>query len=160
MSSFSNCSDWKWIVHPLSILTCSGNGRGGGDYDDGNSYVGIWAGDEIGIEETAPINFEEITPNFVSFNFAITEKVIIKKIANKYFVYCDLHGSKNLIHYSTLCRFFKKINIDEESTRENVTNFKGIVSEEIFYFTKRKDAVQYVENCITPLLMADKLSKS
>lgn len=40
------------IIHPLSLLTCSGNGRGGGDYrpGTGKKLIGTWAGDEISLE--------------------------------------------------------------------------------------------------------------
>jgi hypothetical protein len=32
-------------IHPLPLLTCEGNGRGGGDYygEDTNNLVGSWA---------------------------------------------------------------------------------------------------------------------
>ena len=58
-----------WRVNPLSILTCDGNGRGGGDYHCRNDidakYVGSWAGDEIGIEIERPSSeFNEIRPDF------------------------------------------------------------------------------------------------
>jgi hypothetical protein len=36
-------------VHPLPLLTCSGNGRGGGDYRLDDVRVGSWAFDRIGI---------------------------------------------------------------------------------------------------------------
>jgi hypothetical protein len=38
-----------WQVHPLPLLTCSGNGRGGGDYCLEDKRVGSWAYDRIGI---------------------------------------------------------------------------------------------------------------
>ena len=35
-----------WVIHPLPLLTCKGNGRGGGDYRGINQKcVGIWAED-------------------------------------------------------------------------------------------------------------------
>lgn len=35
-----------WVIHPLPLLTCKGNGRGGGDYRGINQdQVGIWAED-------------------------------------------------------------------------------------------------------------------
>lgn len=40
------CSD-GWPIHPLSLLTASGNGRSGGDFQGENKYVGAWAGDVI-----------------------------------------------------------------------------------------------------------------
>ena len=51
-----------WCIHPLSLLTALGNGRGGGDYYDGYvnaNKVGYWAGDLISIEDEAPKNNEE-----------------------------------------------------------------------------------------------------
>ena len=40
-----------WAIHPLPLLTCSGNGRGGGDYHGSKmNIVGAWAGDVISIE--------------------------------------------------------------------------------------------------------------
>lgn len=55
----------KWKPHPLSLLTCSGNGRGGGDYRIDNPYIGTWAGHEISVEKQAPEGFTEIVPNFI-----------------------------------------------------------------------------------------------
>jgi len=44
-------NETNWIIHPLPLLTCSGNGRGGGDYDGAYiALVGGWAGDVISIE--------------------------------------------------------------------------------------------------------------
>lgn len=58
----------NWIIHPLSILTCSGNGRGGGDYCPENviqeRYIGRWAGDRLGVLNEKPEGFKEIRPNF------------------------------------------------------------------------------------------------
>ena len=36
-------------IHPLSLMTCEGNGRGGGDFrgDDALGFVGAWARDHI-----------------------------------------------------------------------------------------------------------------
>lgn len=56
-----------WQVHPLSLLTAEGNGRGGGDYWDDDDMIGTWARDVISIEETLPEGYTEIKPNFVSF---------------------------------------------------------------------------------------------
>ena len=58
------CSD-GWIIHPLSLLTSSGNGRGGGDYRGKSDYVGTWAGDVISVESELPTGFKEIQPNFI-----------------------------------------------------------------------------------------------
>ena len=58
-----------WFVHPLSILTSSGCGRGGGDFGNyrsvtGADYVGNWAGDSISTEVSPPENFKKTIPNF------------------------------------------------------------------------------------------------
>lgn len=41
-----------WRIHPLPLLTCEGNGRGGGDYfgEDKQGLVGSWARDIISVE--------------------------------------------------------------------------------------------------------------
>ncbi len=54
-----------WSVHPLPLLTCEGNGRGGGDYRLWNDNTGYWARDRISVEETAPEDYEELIPNFI-----------------------------------------------------------------------------------------------
>jgi len=51
-------------VHPLPLLTCEGNGRGGGDYRYDNEYTGTWARDLVSVSNKAPQNFVEITPDF------------------------------------------------------------------------------------------------
>jgi len=38
----------NYVVHPLPLLTCSGNGRGGGDYRISDKRVGKWAYNRIG----------------------------------------------------------------------------------------------------------------
>ena len=43
----------KYQVHPLPLLTCSGNGRGGGDYHLDDERVGSWAFDKIGISNNS-----------------------------------------------------------------------------------------------------------
>ena len=61
-----NDSDYR--VHPLPLLTCEGNGRGGGDYRaKGRSvkYVGKWARDYISLEKEQPNkDYMKIVPNF------------------------------------------------------------------------------------------------
>lgn len=58
--------EFKYYAHPLSILTSSGNGRGGGDYryPHGEEYIGSWAGDIISLEKEKPEGFQEIKPDF------------------------------------------------------------------------------------------------
>ena len=57
--------DWGAKINPLPLLTCEGNGRGGGDFRGENKYVGSWARDVISIEMKQPKDFKEIVPNFV-----------------------------------------------------------------------------------------------
>lgn len=61
-------NDDTWTIDPLPLLTCEGNGRGGGDYhDDGADYefVGSWARNSIGIMSEVPKGFEELEVNFM-----------------------------------------------------------------------------------------------
>ncbi len=58
-----------WCMHPLPILTCIGNGLGGGDYcsptdDSTTEYIGHWAWDNICITKEAPTDYTEIYPIF------------------------------------------------------------------------------------------------
>lgn len=53
-----------WQIHPLPLLTCEGNGRGGGDFRGSNDYVGLWARDVISVGSSVPDGFEEIKPDF------------------------------------------------------------------------------------------------
>lgn len=53
-----------WCIHPLPLLTCIGNGMGGGDYrapTENSSFeeVGTWAWDEISIDDEAPDIYSE-----------------------------------------------------------------------------------------------------
>lgn len=55
-----------WHIHPLPLLTCSGNGRGGGDYNGINmSQVGNWAGDVISVEKEKPEGYSELEVSFI-----------------------------------------------------------------------------------------------
>jgi len=58
----------EYQVHPLPLLTCSGNGRGGGDYGIDDERVGIWAYDRIGLSNVMNRNsgFKEINGVFKS----------------------------------------------------------------------------------------------
>ena len=49
-----------WVIHPLPLLTAVGNGRGGGDFHEGNTgfdYVGLWAWQLLSIEDKPPKSF-------------------------------------------------------------------------------------------------------
>ena len=52
----------KLIVNPLPILTCDGNGRGGGDYRIEDERIGSWAFDRIGLtnDDNEVVGFKEI----------------------------------------------------------------------------------------------------
>ena len=53
------------VIHPLPLLCCDGNGRGGGDYYGTNmELVGSWAYDEIGIGNEVPQDFTEFVVTF------------------------------------------------------------------------------------------------
>ena len=55
-----------WRIHPLPLLTCEGNGRGGGDFHGESPLIGAWARDVISVEKTNPrdiidtFDYEEI----------------------------------------------------------------------------------------------------
>lgn len=57
-----------WVLNPIAILTCLGNGRGGGDYYPSKkstpSYVGRWAMDRIYVTNEKPEGFRMIHPVF------------------------------------------------------------------------------------------------
>ena len=73
---FINLNEYKqasidkhgWCIHPLPLLTAVGNGRGGGDFHEGNTgfdYVGIWAWQLISIEDKPPDDFSKIDIRFI-----------------------------------------------------------------------------------------------
>lgn len=51
-----------WHIHPLPLLTCEGNGRGGGDFrgSDPKHLIGSWARNSIGLRKEVPEGFTEI----------------------------------------------------------------------------------------------------
>lgn len=59
----------EWRVHPLPLLTCNGNGRGGGDYridekDPLNKYIGYWCGEHISVSNEIPDGFMKLDITF------------------------------------------------------------------------------------------------
>ena len=61
----SDPDNTDWIIHPLPLLTCIGNGLGCGDYygyDEGD--VGLWAMCEISVEDEAPVDYEKLAGLF------------------------------------------------------------------------------------------------
>jgi len=51
-------------IHPLSLLVCEGNGRGGGDFHGEDSRIGSWAREVISLEEKVLPRFELIDGQF------------------------------------------------------------------------------------------------
>ena len=48
-------------IHPLPLLTCEGNGRGGGDYRGTSiEHCGSWARDVISVDRKAPEGYSEL----------------------------------------------------------------------------------------------------
>lgn len=63
--SLDKCVSSKDGINPISILTCIGNGRGGGDYSGScMEHVGTWAWDRIGITSSVPEGFTELQVKF------------------------------------------------------------------------------------------------
>jgi len=58
-----NGKEWPFQVHPLPILTCEGNGRGGGDFHKEDPLVGKWARNRVSVSNTKPTGFTEIEFN-------------------------------------------------------------------------------------------------
>lgn len=56
----------NYEIHPLPLLTCEGNGRGGGDYHGSNQHlVGTWSRDIISVDNELPTgDFEELVCDF------------------------------------------------------------------------------------------------
>ena len=78
-SSVMKCDGDEWCLHPLSLLTCIGNGLGGGDYKaptDASTFelVGSWAWDEINITDEIPQNYDLIKPIFKERGWEETEE--------------------------------------------------------------------------------------
>ena len=49
-----------WKIHPLPLLTCEGNGRGGGDFRGESSLIGLWARDLISVSTKKPKGYTEL----------------------------------------------------------------------------------------------------
>ena len=66
--------DGDWCIHPLPLLTCIGNGLGGGDYTNPtlastDHLLGTWAWDEITITDEPINDYEEIYPLFKEYGW-------------------------------------------------------------------------------------------
>ena len=51
-------------IHPLSLLVCEGNGRGGGDFRGKDPRIGVWARSVISLEKTVLAGYKLIDGNF------------------------------------------------------------------------------------------------
>jgi hypothetical protein len=49
-----------WRIHPLPLLTCNSNGRGGGDFRGESELVGKWAYDKISVDSKKPKDYTEL----------------------------------------------------------------------------------------------------
>lgn len=57
-----NGKKWPFIIHPLPLLTCEGNGRGGGDFRGSErGQVGVWARHSISVGNRVPKGYTEFT---------------------------------------------------------------------------------------------------
>jgi hypothetical protein len=54
-------------IHPLPLLTCEGNGNGGGDYRGDSDIVGTWARDIISVSTKKPKGLKEIAFTLVEY---------------------------------------------------------------------------------------------
>jgi hypothetical protein len=59
-------------IHPLPLLTCEGNGRGGGDFRGDNKLVGSWARDIISVEQDNMKN-KAILLGYTKLSFDLVE---------------------------------------------------------------------------------------
>lgn len=50
----------NWYIHPLPLLTCEGNGRGGGDYHKQSPLIGKWARNRVTISTKKPKGCKEL----------------------------------------------------------------------------------------------------
>lgn len=57
---FDTDDNGEWRIHPLPLLTCEGNGRGGGDYRGDSDLVGKWARNRVVMDNVIPDGFTEL----------------------------------------------------------------------------------------------------
>lgn len=58
-----NGKDWPYVIHPLPLLTCDGNGRGGGDFHKESPLVGKWARHHVTVDSKIPKGYTELKFN-------------------------------------------------------------------------------------------------
>lgn len=81
------------MLHPLPLLTCIGNGLGGGDYfpkygsTETRNYVGRWAGDVISFSDDKPDDtYTEISPIFIDGQYDLATEMIANAKTNMKFI--------------------------------------------------------------------------
>ena len=52
--------EYPYYIHPLPLLTCEGNGRGGGDYHEESPLIGSWARNRVTVSTRKPKGYKEI----------------------------------------------------------------------------------------------------
>lgn len=55
---------YEFKIHPLPLLICEGNGRGGGDFHGNDTRIGTWARQKISLEEKIPKGYLEVIGQF------------------------------------------------------------------------------------------------
>ena len=55
--------EWPFTIHPLPLLTCEGNGRGGGDFRKEDPLVGKWARNRVSVSKRKPKGYTEMEFN-------------------------------------------------------------------------------------------------
>jgi hypothetical protein len=55
--------EWPVVIHPIPILTCEGNGQGGGDLYKEDPLVGKWARQRVTVADRKPKGYKEIEFN-------------------------------------------------------------------------------------------------
>jgi hypothetical protein len=71
--------EWPFIIHPLPILTCEGNGRGGGDLHKESPLVGLWARCRVTMDSKKPKGFKELDFNLYEGKEPMKLKPKVKK---------------------------------------------------------------------------------
>jgi len=71
-----NGKEWPFTVHPLPLLTCEGNGRGGGDFRKEDPIIGTWARCRVSVSTRKPKGYTEIEFNL----FEGTEPAKLKNL--------------------------------------------------------------------------------
>ncbi len=66
LNDLQEIKDWAGAkIHPLSLLVCEGNGRGGGDFCGEDARIGSWARNSISLEDHIEDGYELIECQFV-----------------------------------------------------------------------------------------------